>query len=358
MPDSLTCDSSDCSAGCESLPAMPVRGNESAGRLAPIALFVYNRPAHTRRTVEALRANHLARQSDLFIFADAAKTEAGAATVAAVRQFIRAMDGFKSVTLIERERNFGLAVSVITGVTQLCEKFGRVIAMEDDLLTTPDFLTFMNQALDHYEAEPRVFSISGFNFALGDPKVYPYDAFFFYRSSSFGWGTWKDRWEKADWAVTDYGSFRNDKDQQRRFNRGGRDLSGMLEMQMAGRIDSWAIRWAYSHFKQDALALLSTRPRIYNIGSDGSGTNTRRGSFRQSPLTGEHKSEFQFPFPVAIEPDLAAELHTLLRPSFARQFVRWLPRIQWAMRSLQSVKSPLPKTGLSTPDQEKVETLR
>jgi glycosyltransferase involved in cell wall biosynthesis len=331
--------------------------SSSPTELAPIALFVYNRPAHTRRTVESLRANQLAPQSDLFVFSDAARNEATATAVQEVRQVVSTIKGFRSVTVIERERNFGLGNSIINGVTHLCHEFGRVIAMEDDLLTTPDFLTFMNQALNYYEAEPRIFSISGFNFALREPGCNLYDALFFYRSSSLGWGTWKDRWEKADWLVADYGSFCNDKDQQRRFNRGGEDLSGMLALQMAGRIDSWAIRWAYSHFKQDALALLSTRPRIYHFGSDGSGTNTRRGSLRQSPLTSERKSEFHFPSQVEIEPDLAAELHRLLRPSIARQFVRWLRRIRWAMSPLQPVRPPLPKTGLSTPDGKKLEDL-
>ena len=213
----------------------------------------------------------------------------------------------------------------------------------------------MNQALHHYEAEPRIFSISGFNFALREPPGYSYDAFFFHRSCSIGWGTWKDRWEKADWLVTDYASFCNDKDQQRGFNRGGNDLSGMLDMQMAGRIDSWAIRWDYTHFKQDALALHSTRPRVYHIGSDGSGTNTRRGSFRQSPLTRERKSEFHFPPDVQIEPDLAAELHRQLRPPVARRFVRWLRRTRWALSPPQSARPQSPKSRPSKPDGEEFE---
>src|SRR6266581_2559656 len=131
MPGTQNSFSSNPSAGRDSSSALPVCHKESVRQLAPIALFVYNRPEHTRRTVEALRANHMAQQSDLFVFADAAKIESGAAAVGAVRKFIRAIDGFKSVTIIERERNLGLSKSVIRGVTQLCSEHGRVIAVED-----------------------------------------------------------------------------------------------------------------------------------------------------------------------------------------------------------------------------------
>jgi hypothetical protein len=291
-------------------------------RLAPVALFVYNRPDHTQRTVNSLQANDLASQSDLFVFSDGAKNEIGSAAVQQVRKFVRGIRGFKSVSIIERERNLGLANSVICGVTELCTKFDRVIVMEDDLLTTVDFLAFINQALERYETEPRVFSVSGFNFGLSDPEHYRYDAFCFYRSSSLGWGTWKDRWGHADWDMSDYDSFRIDKKRQRQFNRGGDDLSNMLALQMHGKIDSWAIRWAYTHFKQDALALLSLQPRVFHIGCDIFATHSRRKSFKQSPLTREQKSEFHYPDTVRLEEHFVLELQRSLRPSLIRKVVR------------------------------------
>ena len=293
-------------------------------KLAPIALFVFDRPEHTERTVDSLRENELASQSDLFVFSDGAKDKAGSAAVERVRRYIGSVQGFKSVTVVERERNLGLAGSVIAGITQLCGEFGRVIAMEDDLLTTADFLTFMNQALERYEAEPRIFSVSGFNFAFKGPEQYGYDAFCFYRSSSLGWGTWKDRWEQADWSVPDYESFCTDERRQRLFNRGGDDLSSMLAMQMHGKINSWAIRWAYTHFNQDALALLSLRPRVFHIGADGAATNQRRNTFKQLPLTEERKSEFRLPECARLESDFVRELQESLRPSLVRKLVRYL----------------------------------
>lgn len=293
-------------------------------KFAPIALFVYNRPGHTQKTVNSLRESQLAAQSDLFVFSDGPKDEVGSVAVQQVRRNIHDIQGFKSVTIIERGRNLGLANSVIAGITQLCNEFGRVIAMEDDLLTSADFLTFMNQALKQYETQPKIFSVSGFNFGFEGAKHYPYDAFCFYRSSSLGWGTWKDRWERADWKMSDYHTFCADKLQQQQFNRGGDDLSRMLALQMHGKIDSWAIRWAYTHFKQDAFALLSLRPRVLHIGSDSSATYSRRKSFKQLPLTTERKSEFHFPDTAGLEEPFVLELQRSLRPSLARKIVRYL----------------------------------
>jgi hypothetical protein len=315
-------------------PTAVHRAQFNRGVLAPIALFVYNRPTHLEKTVDSLRANDLAPQSDLFIYSDGPANRAKSASVQQVRQLIRGIHGFKSVTLIERERNWGLANSVIAGVTQVCGDFGRVIVMEDDLLTTPDFLTFMNQALDRYEPEPRIHSVSGFNFGLCVSDAYPYDALCFYRSSSLGWGTWKDRWEKADWTMSYYESVCADKQRQRQFNRGGEDLFPMLALQANAKIDSWAIRWAYSHFQGDGLALLSTRPLVMHIGSDAEATHSRRKSFRQLPLTSTYKSILRFPDSAPLESGFVAELQRLLRPSLARKLVRYLKRVHvWpAMR--------------------------
>lgn len=322
----------------------PAQSNSS--NLAPIALLVYNRPEHTQRTVNSLRENELAPRSDLFVFSDGAKDEVGFAAVQEVRRYIRTIKGFKSVTIIERNWNWGLAKSVISGITELINEFGRVIAMEDDLLTTPDFLTFINQALERYQTEPRIFSVSGFNFGFNGPEDYPYDAFCFYRSSSLGWGTWKDRWERADWKISDYHRFYSDKKQRRRFNRGGEDLSNMLGLHMHGKIDSWAIRWAYTHFKQDAFALLSFRPRVFHIGSDDSATYSRRKSFRQLPLTAERKAEFRYPDTAKLEDPFVLELQKSLRPSLAKKLVRHflLGRNSLAASQLDSSKFVPEKT--------------
>jgi hypothetical protein len=302
------------------------------GGRAPIALFVYNRPEHTRQTVEALRANNLARQSDLFVFADGAKSESGAAAVEAVRKLVRAIDGFKSVTIIERERNFGLSKSVINGVTQLCNEYGRAIAVEDDVITSPDFLAYVNQALQRYADEPRMFSICAFNLPIVTPEAYPYDAFCSYRFTCWGWGTWKDRWEKTDWSVEDFPEFMADRAKQRRFNQGGDDLSYLLALQMAGKIDSWDTIWAYAHSKHDALALLPVSSKSYNIGLDGSGTHCKRAHFEQHVLAPGTSSEYRFPDSVNIDPYFVAEIQRFHRPSTVRRLVRFLRRLEPRMK--------------------------
>lgn len=333
------------SSSVSTMPYVPGTATTRSGhldlpsRLAPIALFVYNRPEHTRKTVESLKANDLASQSDLVVFSDGPKNEAAPQNVQAVRQYISGIDGFRSVSIIEREVNLGLAASVIAGVSQLCLEYGRIIVVEDDLLTSSDFLTFMNIALDRYQDEIRVFSVSGFNFAVAPKSEYSHDAFFSYRSSSWGWGTWKDRWEKADWNVSDYPSFRIDQDGRRLFNRGGQDLSGMLDLNMAGKLDSWAIRWAYAHYKQNSLALLSTHSRVYNIGFDGSGVHCRFGGALQSKLSGANCSGFRFPDTFDVDTHLSAEIERISNPSLPRVLARLFRDKLFLPSSLQQTKT-------------------
>jgi hypothetical protein len=324
MPASENRFSSTLSPDGDSSPATEAYQRASVPRLAPIALFVYNRPEHTMRTVESLRSNILAQQSDLYVFSDAAKNGSAAGAVEAVRNFVRSIDGFKSVTVIERERNLGLANSVITGITKLCNESGRSIAVEDDLLTTPDFLVFMNRALERYATEPRIYSVSGFNFGLSALPRYPYDAFCSYRSSSWGWGTWRDRWQTVDWDVSDYHLFRANKNQQRLFNRGGEDLSRMLAFQMAGKIDSWAIRWAYAHFTQGAFALLSAAAKVLNIGLDRSGVHCSPWSARQSNLVFGSDSEYRFPESAEIDPCVVDQIERACSVSLPRKAARYI----------------------------------
>lgn len=309
-----------------SLAPSPVWGSRRFAQpteLAPVALFVYNRAEHTRRTLESLRNNELAHRTDLFVFADGARTQAAAAAVLEVRKYVRSIEGFRSVTIIERERNLGLANSVIKGVTQLCDEFGRVVAVEDDLLTAPDFLTFVNCALERYENEPRIFSVSGYNFAVKAPERYLYDAFCSYRTSSWGWGTWKNRWEKANWGVPNYARFCSDKSLQRSFNRGGEDLSRILALQMAQRIDSWSIRWDYVHFQHNAVSLLSTISKVYSIGFDGSGVHCRRKTLNRLPLTVGNKTDYRFPDTTEADPHFVAEIKKLHRVSPARKLAHY-----------------------------------
>lgn len=244
--------------------------------LAPIILFVYNRPWHTQQTVEALQKNELAIESELFIYSDAPKNKQAIEKVDKVREYIKIVDGFKKVRVIERSKNWGLADSIIDGVTKSINEYGRVIVLEDDLVTSPYFLRYMNDGLEFYQDNPEIMSISGYTLpptSMKFPKNFADDVYLNYRNSSWGWATWADRWDLVDWEIKDFHQFINDPEQKKLFNRGGDDLTNMLISQMEGKIDSWAIRFSYAHFKQRMYSICPHNSYVNNIGHDGTGTH-------------------------------------------------------------------------------------
>ncbi len=239
--------------------------------LAPIALFVFNRPEHTKQTVESLKQNPLAIQSELYVFADGPRDSRDEAKVNAVREYIDSLDGFGKVTINKQTANCGLAGSVIAGVSEVIRRHGKVIAVEDDLRFSPHFLDYMNDALTRYEHDTRVFSIGGYSPPLAIPGGYDEDSYLSYRCCTWGWATWEDRWQKVDWEVADFDAFIRDQKMVDRFNRGGDDMSQILKMQMAGQVSSWGIRWDYAHFKHDAYCFRPAYSIVANTGNDGTG---------------------------------------------------------------------------------------
>jgi hypothetical protein len=241
---------------------------------APIAIFAYNRPVHFQRAVEALCRSSTAASSDLHVFSDGPKTREAAAAVAQVRAFTRTIDKFASVTLHERERNLGLANSIIDGVTRVCEERGRVIVVEDDLLVAPHFLDYLNLALDRYADEPGVLQISGHMFPVDVPV--DEDAFFLPFVTSWGWATWARAWRLLDPEAKGYELLKTQPGMRDVFNMNGAyDYFGMLEKQQRGEIDSWAIRWNLSVFLQRGLVLYPRKSLVQNQGFDGSGVHTK-----------------------------------------------------------------------------------
>ena len=255
---------------------------------APVALFVYNRPAHTRQTVEALLADTLAGETPLYVFSDAPKNAAASQAVAEVRAYIRTIVGFKSVTIIERETNFGLARSIINGVTGLCEKHGRVIVIEDDLVTSPHFLSFMNAGLDVYVTDERVQSVSGYMYPI---ELASNSSSFFLRvPNSWGWATWSNRWCIFDSDGQSLLQQLQKRGLRRAFNANGpHSYIRMLRDQIAGRNDSWFIRWHAAGFLRQMLTLYPTRALVRNIGIDGSGVHC--ADWKIDPYWGELANE-------------------------------------------------------------------
>lgn len=244
---------------------------------APIALFTYDRPQHTRQTIEALLRNPAAASSDLHVFSDGPKTDAAEQRVRDVRAYLRTVDGFASVSLTERDRNAGLAVSVIEGVTRLSEEFGSVIVVEDDLQVAPGFLQYLNAALERYGDDPPVMQISGHMFPV-ELKIEE-DALFLPFVTSWGWATWDRAWRKFDPTAKGHAQLKADPQLRRAFDMDGAyDYFSMLEAQLEGRIDSWAIRWNLSVFMNGGMVLYPRKSLVENRGFDGSGVHCRGDS--------------------------------------------------------------------------------
>jgi hypothetical protein len=239
---------------------------------APIALFVYRRPDHLVRTVDALRANAEADQSELFIFSDAAKNEATAADVTEVRRLLPTVTGFKTIDVVRRDRNFGLASNITAGVSAVLECHDSVIVLEDDLVVSPFFLRFMNAALSQYRDEPRVGSISGYCYPLDRPVG---ETFFIRGADCWGWATWRDRWRVYNPDGRELLAQLRSRVLTDAFDFGGAmGFTRMLEEQIAGKNDSWAVRWHASCFLRDLLILYPGRSLAVNIGHDGTGTHS------------------------------------------------------------------------------------
>ena len=245
--------------------------------IAPVVVFVYTRLEHTKETIESLAKNCLANKTEVYIYSDAPKNEKAQHHVEQVREYIDTLTKrnlFKSLHIIKAESNKGLAKSIISGVTEIIKQYGKVIVIEDDLVSSPDFLEYMNEALNFYESDKEIWSISGYTFKIDIPPNYKSDVYLSYRGCSWGWATWSDRWNMVDWDMKDYAEFQSNKRLRSKFNLGGLDMANMLNAQMKGKIDSWAIRWCYSQSKSDMLTVYPIVSRIKNIGLDGTGTHS------------------------------------------------------------------------------------
>ena len=264
--------------------------------LAPIIVFNYNRPDHSLRTWEALAQNQFAAETELYLYCDGPKERLAFSgerlarydayvskieeTQLLAKQYAidAVKDGkFKAVHVVCSEKNKGLANSIIGGVTDVINKNGRVIVLEDDLLTSPYFLKYMNEALDKYESYPSVFSISANRppvSKMAIPADYEYDVFVSLRPFSTGWATWKNKWERIDWSLDYLNDFLKHPEQIKAFNRGGDDLTNMLLLQRDHKIDSWAIRFSFQLFYHHAVAILPCIPYVDNIGFDGTGIHS------------------------------------------------------------------------------------
>ncbi len=252
---------------------------------APIALFVYNRPDFTEKTLQAIGKNLLASQSRLFIFSDAPKNEKDIQNVKKVRKIIRKYaSSFLKTEIIEQKENKGLANSIVQGVSQLLNVYDKIIVLEDDLLSTPYFLKYLNKALGLYENSPQVCSVAGFSPIRINAPNYPYDVYACYRSSSWGWATWKRVWQKTDWSKNKLKNWLNDPQLLKEASlKMGEDIPGSLLNQFLGKIDSWAIIFAMHIFSQKGLTIYPTQNMIKHIGY-GNSVHHRKAKYVEHPI--------------------------------------------------------------------------
>ena len=245
--------------------------------LAPIALFVYNRPDHTKEAVTALLKNKHSAASDLFIFSDGAKNTEDQKNIDEVRAYIKTINGFKTVNIIEQASNLGLANSIIAGVTKVVNQYGRIIVLEDDIIVHTAFLEYMNNGLQFFETNEKVASIHAYIYPL--EQTVP-DLFFLKGADCWGWATWRNRWQQFEPDGSKLLKKLKDSRRENEFDlQGAYPYTRMLERQVLGLVDSWAIRWHASMFLENRLSLYPSQTLVENYGQDGSGTHGGTASF-------------------------------------------------------------------------------
>lgn len=260
-------------------------------QLAPIILFVYKRPRHALAALESLRSNPQASGSHLVIHCDGPKDASEETAVTEVRRVVRLRRWCGTVEIVERDINIGLARSVSSGVTEMLRQHERVIVLEDDLVLSPSFLEFMNDALARYEGIEPVMQVSGYMF----PAAFPagLDACFLPMISSWGWATWTRAWRHYDPTMSAFARLSASKKKRRRFDLGGSyPFFDLLRDQCAGRVDSWGIRWYLSVFARHGLTLFPIRSHVRNQGWDGSGTHCGTDDFYDTPLATSRVTNF------------------------------------------------------------------
>lgn len=249
--------------------------------LAPIVLFVFNRPEHTKLTLDALAENELAGESELFIFSDGPRSNKDLININSVKTVIEDESynaKFKSINISFSIRNKGLANSVKDGVSEVIGYYGKVIVLEDDLVTSKDFLVYMNSTLNEYENNDEVGAITGYNPLTTIPINYQYDVYFSPRTCSLGWGTYQNVWRNIDWRASTYKNFKKSYKKRLLFNRTGFDRAKRLDKQINKGNNSWSIIFGFDLFMNSKLFVYPINSKLKHIGWDGSGTHKTAGT--------------------------------------------------------------------------------
>ncbi|MFZ4796146.1 MAG: glycosyltransferase family 2 protein [Bacteroidia bacterium] len=258
--------------------------------LAPIVLFVYKRPDHTKKVLDSLVQNKEAKYTTLYVFADGAKNENDAIekyNIATVKEIVNSFrNNFQSFELIEREHNLGLADNIIDGISTVIDKHQKVIVLEDDIVVSKGFLKYMNEALLVYENSPNVATIQGFQFPIKFNKKV--NTYFDFAVGCWGWATWKNRWELFEPNAEKLWNEINNNFSWKKFDlENSYYFKEMLEDKIALKNNSWAIRWYASLFINNKINLYPTKSLTTNIGNDGSGNHKDKNNISNYPIANQ-----------------------------------------------------------------------
>lgn len=272
--------------------------------IAPIVVFAFVRKDTLKQVIERLRVNYLAKDSLLYIYIDGPRDEKDVPLIKDVTDYCNEIKGFKSVYIQKSHTNIGLDTSVIKGVTEVLEKHGKAIVVEDDVITAPNFLDYMNFCLDKFEDDHRIMSISGWGIDLNIPADYKYDAYLFGRSTSWGWATWIDRWVTIDWEIKDWEQFRKNRKDKKSFKAvGGNDTYGMLKKCMNGG-NMWDIRFCYNMFRKKMYSVIPVVSKCDNIGFNEHAIHCKPVKFKRYSISLDNGEKISFNIPRHIEPDM------------------------------------------------------
>lgn len=274
---------------------------------APIVIFAFNRPDKLRNLLNSLKQNKLYAESTKYFFIDGPRSQADVDAVNEVIEIAR-----QESDLVEASpTNKGLAKSVIAGITKIVNQHGKIIVLEDDLYCAPLFLEYMNRGLDLYQSTEQILSVCGYGLKINKPKDYQGDIYLSLRSSSWGWGTWANRWNRVDWELNDWPTLKDDKAIQRGFNKGGSDMFGMLADYKAGRNNSWAIRFCFHQFRNGLYSVHPFQSLIENDGYGLDASNCRQTYSRFHVDFNQSTSISSITFPLQLTPSEA--IHKSLR---------------------------------------------
>jgi hypothetical protein len=253
-------------------------------KLSPILVSVYNRFEHFKKSIEALKLNSLANESILYIVSDGAARQEDIAIVNTIRDFCHDITGFYEVKFIFRDKNLGSHKCVVSAMTSVVQKHGKIIFLEDDIIVSEDFLEYMNKGLNTYEDDKRIFSISGYNIPSVPPKSYKNDVYLWSRYNAWGMATWLDRWSEIDWELKAYNNFITDKKQVEKFDKIARSTMPMLKADRDGKITAADVRISFDMFINNLYTVYPVKSKVRNIGFDGSGEHCGAESTLQDQI--------------------------------------------------------------------------